>query len=189
MQEQAATKGSAEPAQKEAKKETMVLIHLAVTPDLQGAIRGVCVDMDLHTGLGQILGVSFQYLGLNLLYQRSSACKIHEKINESCTMAWNYPLGEGSRPLLRDMLLLSRAAFLRLIHMYERQGNYSIVIHAWDWCTAFSLEEVGYFCCISSNYDVIAEIDANSCTGEPVRPALPQTEEGEVAFVLTSPRV
>ena len=40
--------------------EVMVAIRIAVRPDLPGPIRGVCVDLDVHRGLGDILSVSLQ---------------------------------------------------------------------------------------------------------------------------------
>lgn len=43
------------------KQEVMVAIRLAVRPDLPGPIRGVCVDLDLHRGLGVIHSVSLLF--------------------------------------------------------------------------------------------------------------------------------
>ena len=39
-------------------REVMVAIRIAVRPDLPGPIRGVCVDLDIHRGLGDVLSVS-----------------------------------------------------------------------------------------------------------------------------------
>lgn len=36
----------------------MVVIHVAVSPMLPGALRGVCIDLDIHQSLGEIIGVS-----------------------------------------------------------------------------------------------------------------------------------
>ena len=40
--------------------EYAVIIKVAVRPDLRGPLRGVCIDLDLHHGLGKIIAVRFQ---------------------------------------------------------------------------------------------------------------------------------
>ena len=35
-----------------------IVVHLAVSPYLPGPLRGVCIDLDVHPGFGDIIGVS-----------------------------------------------------------------------------------------------------------------------------------
>lgn len=39
------------------RREAMVVIRIAIRPDLPGAVRGVCIDLDLHSGFGDVLSV------------------------------------------------------------------------------------------------------------------------------------
>ena len=36
----------------------LIVVHLAISPELGGPLRGVCIDLDIGQGLGDITGVS-----------------------------------------------------------------------------------------------------------------------------------
>lgn len=71
------------------RRETMILVRAAVRPDLHGALRGVCLDLDLHSGLGEILSVCFLSYRICCLLQVTTFPISLQGRNKSAKDGWD----------------------------------------------------------------------------------------------------